>query len=174
VIAPLVALVATVWLAVLVAAPVLPSSMAALTYSVGSFICHQLPERSFHLGATQLPVCARCLGIYAGLAIGALGCLVLGADIRARLTRSSESPPRLDLTSSAARWIIVVAALPTIVTVALEWLDVRPVSNAGRAVAGAALGIGMATVVMSALATLHYSSCVPRRPTVPSPPPPPG
>jgi uncharacterized membrane protein len=173
VILPVAALAAASWLAVLVAAPMLPSSIATLTYSVGSFICHQLPERSFHLGAAQLPVCARCLGIYAGLGIGALGCLVLRSDIRARMTRSSESPPRLDLTSSAARWIMVVAALPTIVTVALEWLGVWPVSNAGRAVAGAALGIGTAIVVMSALATLHYSSCVPRRPTVPSPPPPP-
>jgi uncharacterized membrane protein len=173
VLALLLALAAAVWLAVLVAAPMLPASMATLAYSVGALICHQLPERSFHLGATQLPVCARCLGIYGGLAIGALGCLVLGADIRARLIRSSESPPRLDLTSSAARWIILVFALPTIGTVALEWLGLWPVSNAGRAVAGAALGIGMAIVVMSALATLHYSSCVPRRPTVPSPPPPP-
>src|SRR4030095_15526888 len=29
-------------------------------YIVGSGICHQLPERSFHLWGPQMPVCARC------------------------------------------------------------------------------------------------------------------
>ena len=37
-------------------------------YAIGSLICHQLPERSFHLWGAQLPVCARCTGIYAGAA----------------------------------------------------------------------------------------------------------
>ena len=40
-------------------------------YGIGAFICHQLPERSFHLGGFQIPVCARCLGIYAGVALTA-------------------------------------------------------------------------------------------------------
>ena len=58
------------WLVLLVAAPVAPTSLATLLYAAGSFICHQRPERSFHIDAAQLPVCARCLGIYAGAAIG--------------------------------------------------------------------------------------------------------
>src|SRR5438552_2016659 len=38
-------------------------------YAIGSLVCHQLPERSFHLESVPLPVCARCTGIYAGAAI---------------------------------------------------------------------------------------------------------
>lgn len=34
--------------------------------------CHQLPERSLHLGGVPLAVCDRCLGIYSGLALGVL------------------------------------------------------------------------------------------------------
>ena len=32
----------------------------------GSLLCHQLPERSPHLWATQLPLCWRCAGVAAG------------------------------------------------------------------------------------------------------------
>src|SRR5687768_14239891 len=45
---------------------------AALMYAGGSVICHQRPERSFHLAGAQLPVCARCMGLYVGGAVGAL------------------------------------------------------------------------------------------------------
>jgi uncharacterized membrane protein len=37
-----------------------------------SGICHQHAERSFVLFGTQAAVCARCLGIYAGAAVGGL------------------------------------------------------------------------------------------------------
>jgi len=36
-----------------------------------SHICHQASERSFFLVGTPLAVCARCIGIYAGAAVGA-------------------------------------------------------------------------------------------------------
>ena len=59
------------WLALLLASPFGPIPLAALTYGIGGFICHRMPERSFHLGGLQSPVCARCLGIYAGAALAA-------------------------------------------------------------------------------------------------------
>jgi hypothetical protein len=47
-----------------------PADVVALAvYGAGSIICHQLPERSFQLRSTEMPVCARCTGIYAGAAI---------------------------------------------------------------------------------------------------------
>ena len=164
VVAPIIALAAVAWLALLVTSPFGPTSLAALTYGVGSFICHQIPERSFHLGAFQLPVCARCLGIYAGFALTASVHEVTSA---ARLSR-----PRM-LTSSSARWVFVVGALPTAMTLVLEWTGVWLGSNVVRAFAGFALGTGIALVVMSVVATLHYSACEPRRPTGPSRQPPP-
>ena len=33
------------------------------------YICHRIPERSFHIKNHQFPVCARCTGFYSGLAI---------------------------------------------------------------------------------------------------------
>lgn len=36
----------------------------------GYAVCHQLPERSFHLGGAQLPLCARCSGTFLGALLG--------------------------------------------------------------------------------------------------------
>src|SRR5438067_12965322 len=61
-----------------------PSSMIYLfsfcVYLIGSIVCHQRPERSFHLWSAQLPVCARCTGIYAGAAVAAIIALSVAAD----------------------------------------------------------------------------------------------
>ena len=37
-----------------------------------ALVCHQRPERSFFIFGAQVAVCARCLGIYLGAAVGLL------------------------------------------------------------------------------------------------------
>ena len=138
--------------------------MATLIYAAGSVICHQIPERSFHLGGFQIPVCARCLGIYAGAAAGA-SIHVLGAFSLSSMRWRMLSP-------QAARRLFIVGAVPTLLTVALERGGVWNGTNNVRAIAGVALGIAGALVVMSAVATLHYNACQRRRPIEPSQIPP--
>ena len=41
-----------------------------LVFALGSFICHQAPERSFHIAGAQLPLCIRCTMLLLG-AVGA-------------------------------------------------------------------------------------------------------
>ena len=146
----LLALLAATWLALLILAPVLPVPIAAVLYALGSHICHQRPERSFHLFAVQLPVCARCAGIYAGAAAGSL--LVLSASVRERLFRFSP------------RTLLLAGAVPTWMTIVLEWSGAWAGANNARAAAGVPLGLAVAFVVAGATATLHYGECVPRRP----------
>jgi uncharacterized membrane protein len=43
-----------------------PWTILGKTRLVGYAICHQIPERSFHIAGHQLPLCARCTGIYMG------------------------------------------------------------------------------------------------------------
>ena len=148
-IAPSVAVLACAWLFLIVAAPSLWIPAAGVMYAAGSFICHQIPERSFHMGETQLPVCARCFGLYGGGALGS----VLGAipTLRRRLTIDGQVLTRL------ARWRwTLVAAIPTAATFVLEWGFGWPLSNAIRAVAAISLGFAVAFVVVSAAATVHY------------------
>jgi uncharacterized membrane protein len=45
---------------------------AILGYLLFSPLCHQIPERSFHICGYPLAVCHRCSGIYFGLFLGLL------------------------------------------------------------------------------------------------------
>jgi len=106
-------------------------ALAVGVYAAGSIVCHQLPGRSFHLWGVQLPVCARCTGIY------------LGGAVAAMTTLDSRAQPN-------ARRILLVAALPTAATLIYEWTTAQTPANAIRALAGLPLGAAVAWVVMSA------------------------
>jgi uncharacterized membrane protein len=99
-------------------------------------VCHQLPERSFHLWTRQLPVCARCTGIYVGAAIGSL--VALAAPMRGLATRVERAIP-------------VAACAPTAATLVFEWTTGVTPSNAVRAAAGVALGAPIAWLVVRLL-----------------------
>ena len=65
------------WLAVAVCALILagyalypPLALLEKADLIGYAICHQIPDRSLHLGGCQAPLCARCTGTYLGVAIG--------------------------------------------------------------------------------------------------------
>ena len=133
------------WVAVIVAAPAMArfsGSTAAILYAASSLVCHQLPDRSFHLAGAQLPVCARCLGLYAGAAIGALAWMV-AASHRAR------SWPR-----EQALTFLAVAAVPTAVTAAIAIAGVGDPSNLWRAALAVPLGFAGGRIV-AAVTTNH-------------------
>jgi len=148
------ALFSTAWLLSIFTAPLLPTAISACVYAVGSLVCHQLPDRSFHLGAYQLPVCARCVGIYCGAVVGAVAMMVPTGFSARRMKET--------LISRRARWMLMAAALPTLTTVVLETAGVWPATNGVRAAAGFPLGLVAALMVMSALATINYRDQIPR------------
>ena len=45
-------------------------AVASPLYTLFSYLCHQIPDRSFHLAGEQFGVCSRCFGVYFGLASG--------------------------------------------------------------------------------------------------------
>lgn len=110
--------------------------MAAAVYAVSSLVCHQRPERSLHVGAAQMPVCARCAGLYAGAAAVAV------------ITRLGRRPPAGGL--QAARWRLAAAAAANFFTVLAEWAGL-PVGNGARLAAGAALGAAAGWAILALL-----------------------
>jgi uncharacterized membrane protein len=116
-----------------------PARVFALTvYQFGSVICHQRPERSFHLAAVPLPVCARCTGIYVGAAV-VLAALSVGGVGRARRSGSSPSAA-MQSSRRTARAALLFAVTPALLTLAYEWITDRTPSNEIRAATGAFLG----------------------------------
>ena len=47
-----------------------PSGVFGKVDAIGYAVCHRIDVRSFHIGLTQLPLCARCTGQYVGAIIG--------------------------------------------------------------------------------------------------------
>jgi uncharacterized membrane protein len=115
----------------------------AFVYAVGSVICHQMPERSFFIDGRQLPVCARCTGLYLGGGAGVLGWLIWKA---AQGWRSFFLAPRRVLA------IVVAAGLPTALSYATGVIGVWDGSNVTRALLAVPLGLSAGAVV-AAVAT---------------------
>lgn len=140
------------WAAVLVAAPTLaarapragPARMAAgLVYAAGSVVCHQRAERSFSIGGSPMPVCARCAGIYLGaLAVGSLMVLL---DPRGHLRPVSHLARR-----TRGRSLLLIGLLPNLLTLAYEWSIHLTPANSVRSAAGVALGAAVMAVVRDA------------------------
>jgi uncharacterized membrane protein len=147
-----VAWAAVVWAAMLPAAAyavTLPADRTAAqifaltVYLFGSAICHQRAERSFYLFAQQLPVCARCTGLYAGAAVAAV--LYLGF-----LRRPAANPPEA-VPTGTARLVLILAALPMVTSLVYEWTTGDVPSNMLRAGTGIAFGGAVAYVILAAL-----------------------
>jgi len=129
------------WAVLLVAAPFAASRphvsalVSALTlgvYSMGSLVCHQLPERSYSLWTAQMPVCARCAGIYFGAIAGALGAC------------------GFQMPGARARLLLALAVAPTLITLVYEWTTGVMPSHAIRAAAGVPIGAVVAWLVVAA------------------------
>jgi hypothetical protein len=152
--------------------------LSAAVYFSGSLLCHQRPERSFYLWGTQLPVCARCAGIYAGAALGVIAELV---RLKPQLVPLKPQLVRLkpDATSDAvavrpaamsgfrrtsafaafarsfgrtspASRTLLAASIPAVLTLVSEWTTGVTPANWIRALSGLVLGTAAAIVVMRA------------------------
>jgi uncharacterized membrane protein len=112
------------------------SVAGALVFVAGGVVCHQRPERSFHAAGVQYPVCARCTGIYLAAPVGVLAMLLVGAAWR----------------PSFRRWrvILLVAVLPTLVSIILERVG-GPSDMVSRALAAVPLGAAAAAFVAVAV-----------------------
>lgn len=107
----------------------------AIVYATASGICHQRPERSFFTAGVQWPVCGRCSGLYLAAPVGALAAMA-----RRRRRDAIEPLP-----------FVALAGAPTIVTIALEWLRLFPVTTPARTLAALPLGAALAYVIVRAV-----------------------
>lgn len=140
--ARLLVLASLAWLASVLAAPfAIQSSVssvrdaAALMYAAAGFICHQRPERSYWIAGAQLPVCARCTGLYVSAAIG--------APIAYVYARAAST--------GRARLVALAAGLPTLITWSMEVAGLAHPSNTVRAIAALPLGFAVAWLLLSTI-----------------------
>lgn len=108
-------------------------------YRAFSYVCHQIPERSFFIAEHQFAVCARCTGLYAGFAVAALFYPL------ARSLRQIEAPRR--------KWLFLAAA-PLAIDFAFGFFGIWDNTHSSRFATGALLGAVSVFYVMPGLIDL--------------------
>ena len=142
-----VAAVALTWVGLIVVAPLALARghdlLALAIYGAFSYLCHQIPERSFHVAGHPFAVCARCAGLYAGFALGALVYPLV------RSLRRLETPRR--------RWLLA-ALVPTLIDWALGLSGIWENTHLTRFLTGALLGAVCAFYVVPGLVDVSLSA----------------
>jgi uncharacterized membrane protein len=95
-------------------------------------MCHRIPARTLYFDGVPMPLCSRCAGIFAGLALGAL------------IMR-----PRFEL----ARWRIIVGVSTAlmIADVVTQDLGVHPIWHVTRVVTGLLFGYAIGAACLLAM-----------------------
>jgi uncharacterized membrane protein len=112
-----------------------PVWVTSVVYLSAGRVCHQRPDRSFTTSGVHWPVCGRCAGLYLAAPLG------VAAAFAWRRRRAAGMPAVAGL---------LVAALPTAVTLVLEWTGVSAVSSAARAIAAVPLGAAVGFYLIAA------------------------
>jgi len=108
-------------------------------YRTFSYLCHQIPERSFFLAGHPFAVCSRCFGIYSGFATAAIFYPLF------RSLKSIDTPSR--------KWLFLAAA-PMAIDFSVEFLGLAQNTHLSRFVTGALLGSVAVLYVMPGLMDL--------------------
>ena len=104
-----------------------------------SYVCHQIPERSFFIGEHQFAVCARCTGLYAGFTLATVVYPLV------RSLRQIEAPAR--------KWLFIAAA-PLAIDFTLGYVGIWNNTHFSRFATGALLGAVAVLYIMPGLIDL--------------------
>jgi uncharacterized membrane protein len=143
----LVATLAVVVFIAVIAAPVLSSQehtgTATTIYQAFSYLCHQIPERSFHLAGHPFAVCSRCTGLYAGFAFATLALPL------ARSLKRTDTPHVI--------WLLL-SAVPLAIDFGLTYFGIWENNHFTRVTTGALFGAVAAIYVVPGLIELSANA----------------
>ena len=131
--------IVALWTFAIIAAPLAKANgLAALSsplYSFFSYICHQIPDRSFYVLGEQFGVCSRCFGVYFGILTG------FAAYPLWRPVETTEPLPRF--------WLFL-----SIIPISIDWsltvFGIWENTQLSRFITGLILGFACATFIVPA------------------------
>jgi uncharacterized membrane protein len=122
------------------------AGFSEVIYQVFSYLCHQIPERTFHLASHPFAVCSRCTGFYAGFAL---------ATLALPLVRS------LKRTDTAHLIWLLLSAVPLAIDFGLTYFEIWENIHFTRVTTGALFGAVAAIYVVPGL--IELSDTIRRR-----------
>jgi uncharacterized membrane protein len=146
--------VVALWAALILIAPLAKinglMAISAPLYTFFNFICHQIPERSFHIAGEPFGVCSRCSGVYFGL--------FAGFAVYPLWRRIEEIEP-------LARFWLFLSLIPIGVDWSLTILGIWENTQLSRLLTGLILGVACATYIIPALIEIGRNMTIRRRQT---------
>ena len=115
------------------------TALSFTIYQAFSYVCHQLPERSFFIAGYPFAVCARCTGVYFGFTATVMSYPLI------RSLRGTQVPEK--------KWLFIAAA-PLAIDFGLDLMGIWENTHWSRFGTGALLGGVAVFFVMPALAEL--------------------
>lgn len=128
------------WAFLIILAPIAKANgfaaIADQLYYFYHFICHRIPERSFHIAGESFGVCSRCSGVYFGL--------FLGFAVYPLWRRIDEIEP-------LARFWLFLSLVPIGIDWSLTIFGIWENTQLSRVATGLILGVACATYIVPAL-----------------------
>jgi uncharacterized membrane protein len=129
-----------IWVLLIIGLPIAKANgfeaIISPLYHLFSFICHQIPERSFHLLGEPFAVCSRCFGVYFGLLFG-FAVYPIWRDIA-----EIEPLPRF--------WLFL-SLVPMSIDWSLTFFGIWENTHLSRFITGIVVGVACATFIVPAL-----------------------
>ena len=143
---------ALVWVLLILIPPVAAAgdtiSVSSPLYKFFSYICHQMPERSFHVLGHQFGVCSRCFGVYFGV--------LLGFAIYPLWRPVDEIEP-------LPRFWLFLSLIPIAVDWSLGVFGIWENTHLSRFVTGTILGVSCATYIVPAVVEIKRNLTIRKR-----------
>jgi len=118
-----------------------PPGLLGKADAIGYAVCHRIHARSFDLGERQLPLCARCSGMYLGAFVGLLYHFKTG--------RKGGFPPRKILFALGFLLILFgVDGVNSYVHLLPNFPGLYEPNNIFRLITGTGVGLGMSIILM--------------------------
>lgn len=133
-------IVVFIWTFAIVLAPIAKlngiGTISSPLYNFFSYACHQISERSFHIGHEQFAVCSRCFGVYFGL--------LAGFAIYPLWRNIDEIEP-------IQRFWLFLSLIPIAIDWSLTIFGIWENNHASRFITGLILGVACATFIVPAI-----------------------
>lgn len=131
------------WVFVILLAPIAGenslTNISSPIYGFFSYLCHQIPARTFHLGEYPFAVCSRCFGVYFGLLFG---------FVIYPLFRS------IDNIEPFPRFWLFLSLFPMGIDWSLGFFEIWENTHASRFITGLIVGTACAIYIVPALVEL--------------------
>jgi uncharacterized membrane protein len=133
-----------------------PPGLFGKADAIGYAVCHQIDLRSFHIGDRQLPLCARCSGMYLGAMVGLIYQWVIGRR------RTGMPPWQIIVPTSIFVLLFAVDGLNSFFSLFSNGTGLYQPNNNLRLLTGTGMGLAIAVALVPAFNATVWKMIDPR------------